>query len=353
MAIVEHHSLHACNTFGLPASARYFCRAQSLQEVRDALAFARAHELPVLVLGGGSNLLLREDFPGLVLALAVTGMSLQDREGESVRVRAACGESWHGFVTHCLAAGWHGLENLALIPGSVGAAPLQNIGAYGVEVGEFITQVEVLDIATGECAWLSREACQFGYRDSVFKRALKGQKIIVSVEFLLHTTAKPVLSYAGLAQALPTATPSAQEVFDAVCAIRRQKLPDPAVLGNAGSFFKNPVIARDHYQRLLTQWPGLPQFAIDGDEAHVKVPAAWLIEQAGWKGQSRGGAAVYPQQALVIVNQGGATADDIVTLATDIMQDITQRFAIALEPEVQWVPPFVPDRGSASTPSRA
>lgn len=346
----EHFDLQAHNTFGLSVRARYFCQAVNVQQIREALQFAHEKSLPLLVLGGGSNVLFREDYPGVVLHMSSRGIDLISDSADLLLVRAAGGENWHGFVEHCLHAGLHGLENLALIPGCVGAAPIQNIGAYGVEVKDLIESVEVLDVISGEVATLSGAQCQFGYRDSIFKRSLRGRKIVVSVVFRLHREPRINLSYNALAQAMAgTPDPQPQQVFDAVCAIRRSKLPDPAVLGNAGSFFKNPVVSREVFQELSLAWPGLPAFpatasaetevAVDS----VKVPAAWLIEKTGWKGRKIGQAGVYHLQPLVLVNHGGASAADIIALAEQVMASVMRMFGIRLEPEVQWIPPRIPD----------
>ncbi len=338
--LAEHIDLQAYNSFGLAVNARYFTRAQTLQELQEAVAFARANSLPMLLLGGGSNVLLRADFPGLVILMALRGITEAQGPAGTVLVSAAGGEPWHEFVQHCLARGLCGLENLALIPGCVGAAPMQNIGAYGVEVKDFISDVKVLDIGSGAIETMSNAQCAFGYRDSVFKGALRGQKIVLSVTFALARGAAPNLSYGALADALSDkgAAVSAQDVFDAVCAIRREKLPDPKVLGNAGSFFKNPVLCAQDFARLQQAHPALPSFAAPGAAGERKVPAAWLIEQAGWKGRQHGGAAVYEKQALVIVNRDHATAEDVVSLAMAIMASVQARFGVRLEPEVQWIP---------------
>ncbi|MDP1933095.1 MAG: UDP-N-acetylmuramate dehydrogenase [Gammaproteobacteria bacterium] len=342
----EYFDLQAHNTFKLSARARYFCAITDVQELRDALQFARARNLPLMVLGGGSNVLFRKDYPGVIVHMTNRGIDIVAETAEAVWVRAASGESWHGFVEYCLHAGLHGLENLALIPGCVGAAPIQNIGAYGVEVKELITDVEVLDAVTGVIETLTCTQCEFGYRDSIFKHNLHRRKIILSVTFRLHRSPCINLGYAALAQALSgIADPTPQQVFDAVCAIRRSKLPDPTVLGNAGSFFKNPVINREAFAKVLQDWPDLPSFpvAVDNDRNSVsnwvKVPAAWLIEKTGWKGRKFGQAGVYQQQPLVLVNHGDASAADILALAEQIMFTVAQQFGIQLELEVQWIPP--------------
>jgi len=336
----ENVELQSFNTFGLPARARWFCAVDSTSALRMALQFAKQKALPVFVLGGGSNILLRADVPGLVLHMQICGVRLL-KQGEGVlHVEAACGENWHGFVSYCLAQGWYGLENLALIPGSVGAAPIQNIGAYGVEVGERILSVTVFNTESGETEILGAAQCGFGYRDSVFKRQHRGSRIILSVVFLLQSTPVVNVSYAALRQALAdNPLPQPADVFAAVCAIRRSRLPDPHELGNAGSFFKNPVIPSTRYAALQQQFPDMPGHSVQGDAgSDVKIPAAWLIEQAGWKGRRVGQAGVYEKQSLVLVNHGEASAEDILGLAQAIMADVEKMFAIALEPEVQWVP---------------
>lgn len=336
----ENVDLAPYNSFGLRVSARYFTRVETHEQLQSALAFCHDEALPLLVLGGGSNILLREDFPGLVLQMAILGITQEESVEGRVKVTAASGENWHRLVEHCLANGWHGLENLALIPGCVGAAPMQNIGAYGVEVKDFITEVQVLDIASGAVETLSNAQCKFGYRDSVFKGSLKGQKIVLSVSFELQRSASPNLSYAALADALADkgAHVSPQAIFDTVCSIRREKLPDPKVLGNAGSFFKNPVLSLAAFAQLQHDYPDIPSFAVLGGTDARKVPAAWLIEQAGWKGKQNGGAAVYEKQALVIVNRNNATAQEVEELALAIIASVAQRFGVQLEPEVQWIP---------------
>lgn len=342
--IQENVDLSSRNTFGIHARARYFCAVRSLQELKVALQFRRVRQLPLLVLGGGSNVLLCADYPGVVVQMALSGIEMMaERDGE-VLVRAASGESWHGFVQYCLQSGCYGLENLALIPGSVGAAPIQNIGAYGVEIRELVSEVTVLDVGSGDLETMTAAQCEFDYRDSVFKGRLRGRKIVLDVTFRLHRQPRVNLSYGVLAQALSELSdPQPGDVFAAVCAIRTGKLPDPAVLGNAGSFFKNPVLSREHYERLLQSYAGLPSYPVYDSAgqlstAMVKVPAAWLIEQAGWKGKSCGRAAVYHKQPLVLVNLGGATAQELVTLARQILASVERLFDIRLEPEVQWIP---------------
>lgn len=336
----ENVELRTLNTFQLPARARWFCTVESVAALQDALLFARERHLPVFVLGGGSNILLCDDVPGLVLHMQIKGIRTLADEGAVVRVETACGEHWHSFVSHCLAQGWHGLENLALIPGSVGAAPIQNIGAYGVEVGEFIESVTVLNTESGAIEMLSAADCEFGYRDSVFKRQYKGSRIVLQVMFVLRRSPEVNIRYATLAQALAgVPSPQPADVFAAVVAIRRSRLPDPAQLGNAGSFFKNPVLDAPQFTSLQQRYADMPGHEVaDGTARQFKVPAAWLIERAGWKGRRLGQAGVYDKQSLVLVNHGGASAADILALAHAIIRDVERQFGIVLEPEVQWVP---------------
>jgi len=319
------------NTLRLPGRSRYFVRATSRQALSDAVAEARAAGWPLLLLGGGSNLVLRGDFDGLCVQIATRGIRplRQDAEWQWLDVEA--GENWHDFVRYCLAQGWFGLENLALIPGTVGACPIQNIGAYGVEVGPFIDSVELLDLASGEPRRLAGDDCRFGYRDSLFKQALRDRVLILSVRFRLRRQPRLVLGYQGLADALAgQAAPSAQDLFDAVVALRQRKLPDPARIPNAGSFFKNPVVDPATYRRLLVEHPGLVAYP---DSAGMKLAAGWLIERAGWKGFRDGAVGVHKHQALVLVHHGGGDGAALLALAARIQADIHKRFGLSLEIE--------------------
>lgn len=306
--------------------------------------------LPRLVLGGGSNLLLTGDFDGLVLHMATSGREILPGGGEHVLVRAQAGENWHAFVEWTLAQGLGGLENLALIPGTVGAAPIQNIGAYGLETKDVFHSLTAFDPASGEMVTMRAADCRFGYRDSVFKQHPERGLIIVDVTFALPRAWRPNLRYAELANELANelasgltntvagqgaAVPTARQVADAVIAIRRRKLPDPQVIGNAGSFFKNPVVSAAQCAALLERYPALVHHRQeDGSE---KLAAGWLIDQCGWKGKSLGAAGVYPKQALVLVNQGGATGADVQRLARAIQADVQERFGVLLEPEPVFV----------------
>ena len=344
--IKENASLKTHNTFGIEAKARYLATITTLDELRGALADPRVQGLPRLVIGGGSNLLLTRDFPGLVLLMQSRGIELlgeesakeRAEEGAAVRVRVAAGENWHAFVQHALAQGWYGLENLSLIPGTVGAAPIQNIGAYGVELESRFESLEALEIASGNVVTLDRAACAFAYRDSLFKRAGRERYIIVSVTFRLSRQARVHTEYAELKAELAArgiAEPTPVQVSVAVIAIRGRKLPDPAVIGNAGSFFKNPLIDEEKLEALKVFYPKMVSYPA-GAGMH-KLAAGWLIDQAGWKGKTLGEAAVYDKQALVLVNRGGATGADIAALAKAIQADIRTRYAVELEPEPVWV----------------
>ena len=327
-------ALDRLNTFALPARAAWFA---DIAEPAQLAALTRApgwRELPCFVLGGGSNLLLTGDFDGLVLHVCIPGRELIAEEADAWIVRAGAGENWHEFVRWTLAQGWPGLENLSLIPGTVGAAPIQNIGAYGLEMAERFQQLEALDLATAETVLFDRAACRFGYRDSVFKRAAAGRYLISAVTFRLPKPWRPVTRYADVTrelEALGVTHPTATDVSDAVIAIRRRKLPDPAQIGNAGSFFKNPVVDAETFQQFIARYPDAPHYP--QPDGAAKLAAGWLIERCGWKGRNLGSAGVYEQQALVLVNRGGARGEDVLRLARAIQDSVWATFAVALEPE--------------------
>ena len=336
LAIASNFPLQTLNTFGIAAHAHAYLRIESLADLQAVMADPPLAAMPRLVLGGGSNIVLGGDYPGLVLHMAMRGMHVETprADADAILVRAAAGESWHGFVQWTLDQGIGGLENLALIPGTVGAAPIQNIGAYGVEIQDYFHGLTVFDCASGATFAMDKAACRFGYRDSVFKHAAGRNLVILDVTFALPTRWQARLRYAELAQALAEqgwAAPSARQVADTVIAIRRRKLPDPAVIGNAGSFFKNPVVTRAQCEDLLARYPALVHHAqADGSE---KLAAGWLIDQCGWKGRSLGPAGVYPKQALVLVNNGGASGADILRLAEAIQHDVEARYGVLLAPE--------------------
>jgi UDP-N-acetylmuramate dehydrogenase len=337
-ALSHDYSLRSLNTFGIDAKAANYLRVASAEQLQAALADPALAALPRLVLGGGSNLLLTGDFPGLVLHIAIQGRKVLEGTATHHHVRAAAGENWHQFVQWTLSHGLDGLENLSLIPGTVGAAPIQNIGAYGAETKDFFHSLTAYDPASGALLEMSAADCRFGYRDSVFKQEAQRGLIIVDVTFALPRAWQPNLRYAELAQALEEQgvdAPSAQQVADAVIAVRRRKLPDPADIGNAGSFFKNPVVSGAQCERLLAQFPALVHHRqADGSE---KLAAGWLIDQCGWKGRSLGAAGVYEKQALVLVNRGGASGADVQRLAQAIQADVEARFGVRLEPEPVFV----------------
>ncbi|MHA4870387.1 UDP-N-acetylmuramate dehydrogenase [Duganella sp. PWIR1] len=330
-SIQYQHSLQPLNTFGIAATARAYLRVTKKEQLLGVYADGAWATLPKLVLGGGSNVLLTGDFDGLVLHIALEGKELISGDDRHHFVRASAGENWHAFVQWTVAQGIGGLENLSLIPGTVGAAPIQNIGAYGLEIKDVFHSVTVFDPANGETRVMDAAACRFGYRDSVFKQEAR-QLIILDVTFALPKQWTPNLRYAELAAEPGMAdAPTPQQVAEAVIAIRRRKLPDPAAIGNAGSFFKNPVVPGAQCAALLERFPNLVHHAQpDGSE---KLAAGWLIDQCGWKGKSLGAAGVYPKQALVLVNNGGATGAEVVALAKAIQADVQARYGVLLEPE--------------------
>ncbi|WP_431145794.1 UDP-N-acetylmuramate dehydrogenase [Pseudomonas alvandae] len=326
-------SLKPFNSFGVDVKARLFAEAHSDTDVREALAYAAGHDVPLLVIGGGSNLLLTGDIDAFVLRMASQGIRLLSDDGERVVVEAEAGEPWHPFVQHTLAQGWAGLENLSLIPGTVGAAPMQNIGAYGVEIKDVFAGLTALDRYTGELRDFTLDECAFAYRDSLFKQQAD-RWLILRVRFALSRVAHLHLEYGPVRQRLTEqgidqATPT--DVSQAICSIRSEKLPDPAVLGNAGSFFKNPLVPAAHVAHLKEQYPDLVAYPQPGGQ--MKIAAGWLIERAGWKGFREGDAGVHKLQALVLVNYGNATGLELLDLARRIQKDIAERFQVDLEME--------------------
>ncbi|MGS7253880.1 UDP-N-acetylmuramate dehydrogenase [Pseudomonas sp. SK] len=329
----EQVSLKPYNTFGIDVKARYFSPAHDDQEVRQALSQAQQHGLPVLVIGGGSNLLLTRDIDAWVLHMASRGRRVLSDDGERIVVEAEAGEPWHPFVQWTLAQGYCGLENLSLIPGTVGAAPMQNVGAYGVEIKDVFVGLTALDRETGALRDFGLAECAFGYRDSLFKRN-PGRWLILRVRFALSRTLHAHLDYGPVRQRLAeqgVSEPTAQAISEAICSIRREKLPDPAQLGNAGSFFKNPVVAAAQVERIRAQYPGV--VAYPQADGQVKLAAGWLIEQAGWKGYREGDAGVHRLQSLVLVNHGQASGAQMHALARRIQADILERFGVELEME--------------------
>lgn len=326
--------LRTLNTLGVQASAQAYLRIEDLATLQAVQRDPVLSALPRLVLGGGSNIVLTQDFPGLVLHMCMRGKEVLSRDADASYVRAAAGENWHDFVQWSLEQGLPGLENLSLIPGTVGAAPIQNIGAYGVEVGELLHSVEILDLEDGQVRELDQVECAFAYRDSIFKHDLAGRAVVLAVTFRLPHAWQPRLGYQELYKELQhqgLEQPSPQQISQAVIRVRQRKLPDPAVLGNAGSFFKNPLVSAAQRNQLLEAHPQL--LSHDQPDGRYKLAAGWLIDQCGWKGKDAGAAGVYEKQALVLVNRGTASGQDIVHLATLIQRDVAARFGVQLEPE--------------------
>jgi UDP-N-acetylmuramate dehydrogenase len=330
--LIENASLAAHNTLRVAATARWLATLRDPAALPGLLESPAARG-PVLVLGEGSNVLFAADFPGLVLHPAFADVRLLDDDGDAATVRAEAGASWDGLVDWTLARGLGGLENLALIPGLVGAAPIQNIGAYGTEVAESIECVEAWDRHARRTARLARDECAFGYRDSLFKRDPQ-RWIVMAVEFRLSRSASLRLDYSGVREelaAMSVGTPTARQVAEAVRRLRRRKLPDPAVIGNAGSFFKNPVVDATVAERLREAYTDMPVYPAGA--AHCKLSAAWLIERCGWRGRRAGDAGIAAQHALVLVNHGHASGAELVALARRVAQSVEQRFGVRLEPE--------------------
>ena len=334
MQIESGVSLKPYNSFGLPAVAGTLVRIESDADVRAVVDHPRLGIAPKFVLGGGSNIVLTRDMPQVVLKVEVRGIRLVRETPQAWIVEAGAGENWHELVAHTLADGMPGLENLALIPGSVGAAPVQNIGAYGVELQDRFESLDAVDLRTGRGFTLASEMCHFGYRDSVFKHSLAGRAVITRVRFRLPRPWRPVLGYVDLERKLAETgirNPDAKQIFDWVSAIRRAKLPDPAVVGNAGSFFKNPIVTPEQCRDIIGRDPEVVHYPLP--DGSVKLAAGWMIDACGWKGKSVGQAGVYERQALVLVNRGNAIGSEVMTLARAIQESVYGRFGIRLESE--------------------
>ena len=330
-------SLKAFNTFGVETFAARYVRFDGEAEIVDFLHRHPPGAQPCLILGGGSNLLFVDDFAGTVLHPLLKGIDVIETDRRHIRLRVMAGENWDDLVAHAVANGWGGLENLSLIPGSVGASAVQNIGAYGMEAGDVIDRVEALSMESGRKVVFSPQDCGFGYRSSHFKGAWAGRFIITAVIFTLNRRPEYVLDYPGVKTAVDRLGPvDLKTIRRAIISIRRGKLPDPAEVGNAGSFFKNPVIDDPTLDRLLDRFPDLPHYPQNG--GLFKLPAGWMIERCGWKGRRAGRAAVHHRQALVIVNLGGATGREILDLSEQVRASVAQTFGIDLEREVLVVP---------------
>lgn len=332
----ENYSLLEHNTFGMDVRAALFFEYDTEDELRTILKsddFARYERY--IHIGSGSNLLFGTDYDGIVMHSTMRTLEVIADADDHVLIRVGSGYVWDDLVAHCVKQGWSGIENLSAIPGEVGASAVQNIGAYGVEVKDVIARVEAMAL-DGTMHTFTNEECRYGYRDSIFKRELRGEYIITHVVYRLEKTPSYRLDYGDLRiRVEATGEPTLQAVRDAVTAIRDSKLPDPKVLGNAGSFFTNPVVPRLQYEALKEQYPNIPSYPIDEDR--VKVPAGWLIDSAGWKGRSLGRAAVHDRQALVLVNLGGATGQEVMTLAERICEDIYNKYGIRITPEVNFI----------------
>ncbi len=334
LSVQQQVPLLKYNTLALPSTAEYFCKVSSESELQEALAWARQKQLPITLLGGGSNVVLASDLAGLVIYIAISGIELISEPNQAEKlIRVGAGEDWHQLVLYTLQQGWYGLENLSLIPGLAGAAPIQNIGAYGVELSDRFHSLETIELSSGQSITMTLEDCEFGYRDSFFKGAGRDQYVITTVNLKLSAKVNLCLEYPALQQYLKAKTlaeVTPQQVSDAVCAIRRSKLPDPTEIPNAGSFFKNPVISSEQVETLKQKYPGLVSY--EQADGRKKLAAGWLVEQAGWKGITSSGVGVHDHQALVLVNYHG-TGKDLLSLAGDIQASVLDKFGVSLEIE--------------------
>jgi len=323
------------NTFSIDARCDFFIEIFSVDDLKAIINDEKLRSLPKLILGGGSNLLLTKDFHGLVIKNSIKGISIVKEDNNYAWLKCSAGEVWHDIVLFAIQNNLAGIENLSLIPGQVGAAPMQNIGAYGVELESVFDSLEAINMETGETKIFVKDECQFGYRESVFKKDAKGKYCIVSVTLRLNKTPALNISYGAIKDTLKdmnVAQPAIKDVSDAVIKIRTSKLPNPKVLGNAGSFFKNPEISKEQFEKLKSVYPDMPNFPAANN--HIKIPAAWLIEQCEWKGKRVGNTGSHAQQALVLVNYGNATGNEIKLLSENIQQSVKQKFGIELTPEV-------------------
>jgi len=330
MQIEKNQSLREYNSFGFDVTAEYFCIASSIEDIQEAIVWSKEKGVSVFILGGGSNTVFTRDVQGLVLHIKIDSLTIQ-KHNTTATLQVGAGVLWHQLVKDTVFNGLYGLENLALIPGFAGAAPIQNIGAYGRELCDNFISANVIDKNNGEALTIGKDDCQFAYRHSLFKTAAGRNYIVVGITLRLSLQDTPEFGYQGLKEALADAPVTAENIFTRVCALRSSKLPDPTVLGNAGSFFKNPVIESQQVDTLKAQYPEMPIYPYSG--THKKIPAAWLIDRAGWKGHKNGAVGVHEKQALVLVNHGGGTGQQIAMLATEIQRDIQSRFDIELERE--------------------
>ncbi len=335
MIIRENYSLKELNTFGIDISSRYFTEVSSVSGFQSLFKDPDFLNIPQLILGGGSNILFTKNFDGIVIKNNIKGIEKLREDETHIYVKAGAGEVWHEFVLYCIENSFAGVENLSLIPGSVGAGPMQNIGAYGIELKEVFFELEALHIKSGELRTFNKEACNFGYRNSVFKNEVKNQYVIVSVTFKLDKNPSFNTSYGAIEtelKAMNVSTLSLKAVSQAVCNIRRSKLPDPAIIGNAGSFFKNPEVALSQFDELKKSFPSIVGYPVKN--GNIKLAAGWLIEQCGWKGKQIENYGVHKNQALVLVNYGGAEGNSIFQLSKDIRSSVKETFNVELEIEV-------------------
>ncbi|MBR1378116.1 MAG: UDP-N-acetylmuramate dehydrogenase [Bacteroidaceae bacterium] len=317
------------NTFHIPATANRYVEYTSVEELQDIIPTLQGR--PFLHIGGGSNLLFTRNYEGTIIHSRILGAETVEEDADTIQLRVGSGEVWDDFVAHCVSHGWYGAENLSLIPGEVGASAVQNIGAYGVEAKDLIDEVECIDLVTGEWRVFNNSQCNYAYRSSIFKHELKGRYAVVYVDYRLSKHFRPKLEYGNLSTYLEGKAITPATVRQAIIDIRRSKLPDPEVLGNAGSFFMNPVVSIEKYEEIRREYPDVPHYDVpDG----VKIPAGWLIEQCGWKGKALGRAAVHDRQALVLVNLGGATGAEVLHLCHTIQSEVSRQFGIDINPEV-------------------
>ena len=332
-----NYSLLPYNTFGMNVQAAHFVEYDSADELSSFLQKSRHLLLPYLHIGGGSNLLFTTDYPGTILHSAIKGFNIIKEGDNWIEVRAGAGEIWDDFVTYAIENNWYGTENLSLIPGEVGASAVQNIGAYGVEVKDLITEVETIEISTGNKRVFTNAECNYAYRSSIFKQELKGKYIVTHVTYRLSKKPTFKLDYGNIRTELEKegCSLTLASLRNIIVRIREAKLPDPKVLGNAGSFFMNPIISLQQFNELTRKYPDMPHYVVD--DMHVKVPAGWLIDRCGWKGKSFGGAAVYEKQCLVLINKNNAKPNDVVALAEMIRKSVSDTYGIVINPEVNYI----------------
>ena len=337
MNIQNDYSLLSHNTFGMNVKASVFIEYASVEELKEVLSGGKLEGKEWMHIGGGSNLLFTADYPGVILHSAIKGHEVLEENESEVIVRVGAGEVWDDFVAYAVSKGWYGAENLSLIPGEVGASAVQNIGAYGVEAKDLIVQVEAIEVATGMERVFNNEECGYAYRESVFKSSLKRRFVLTKVSYRLKKTPCYHLDYGNVRAELEKngCALTLENVRQTIIRIRESKLPDPKVQGNAGSFFMNPIIPRARFEALQKEYPQMPHYEVDADR--IKIPAAWMIDQCGWKGKRLGRAGVHDKQALVLVNVGGATGEEVIRLSEEIQKSVSDTFGIRILPEVNFI----------------